>query len=112
MRGGSMSARNTFVTSFLYWPAAINVVENVLQQYTDNINFFGRRDNGGYFCGRMNTISGPPLMLEDVLEEIDTGFSNIEYEVYFDIAIVCDDAKMVLHRLDLYGLELDRTDLG
>lgn len=100
-----MSARNTFVTSFLYWPAAIKIVETAISSVTDNINFFGRRDNGGYFCGRINTPSEPPLILEDVLEEIDKGFSNIEYEVYFDIAIVCDDAKIVLHRLDPYGLE-------
>lgn len=101
-----MSARNTFVTSFLYWPVAIEAVEKVLFPVVDSINFFGRRDNGGYFCGRINTISEPPLMLESILKEIDKDLFDIGYEAYFDIAIVCDDAKMVLQRFDPYGFEL------
>lgn len=95
-----MSARNTFVTSFIYWPAAIKIVEEILNAANgvEVGNFFGRHDNAGYFSGRMDTLSEPPMLLEDLLEKIDKAFSGIEYNVYFDIAIVCDDAEMVLHR--------------
>lgn len=101
-----MSSRNPFVTSFIYWAQAIEVVADVLSKCTDPLHFHGRKDNAGYFCGRMDTISPPPLNLEDILAEIDQRFAKIEYEVHFDIAIVCDDAKMVLQRIDPYGLEM------
>ncbi len=100
------------MTSFIYWPSAIEVVEKTLLSVTDSINFFGRRNNGGYFCGRINTLSEPPLMLESILKEIDKDLFDIGYEVYFDIAIVCDDAKMVLQRFDPYGFELSSIKRG
>lgn len=96
-----MSSRNTFVTSFIYWPEAIKVVRDVLTTY-DNVNFdfSGDENHSGYFHGRIDTLSVAPTILLDILKYIADGFASLGYEIDFDIAIVCDDDKKVLHKLN------------
>ena len=102
-----MSSRNTFVTSFIYWPSAIEVVERAIRAVTDEFHFHGSRTNAGYFAGRLDTISTTPFdKLKKLFDSIDDGFRGIGYPVYFDIAVVCDDTQVVLQRRDQFGVEI------
>jgi len=100
-----MSARNTFVTSYIYWPEAIKIINVILQDVVDDMQFIGKQDHAGYFAGLLKTVGGPPLMLEDILKQADKELATIGYHLDFNMAIVCDDLPhAVLSRFSLYGL--------
>ena len=93
-----MSARNPFVTSFIYSPSAIVVIEEVLSVIVDDdAQFIGSRDKAGYFTGRMDTIEPPPFdLLGEILKEADKRLAEVGYKMAFDIAVVCDDNPAVI----------------
>ena len=100
-----MGSRNTFVTSFIYSPDAILVVEKALHAIVGEgaYHFYGSEErDAGYFSG---IITGdlPAKELNKLFEVIDAVFEEIGYVMDFDIAVIGDEYPKVLQRWDRYG---------
>jgi hypothetical protein len=93
-----MGSRNTFVTSYIYSPAAVKVVGSVLQAVVgDRCNFHG--SDAGYFSGVMKTSGNLPFEEhQQLLDTIDSLLAEIGYTIHFDIVVIGDDERGILHR--------------
>lgn len=95
-----MSARNTFVTSYIYDDKAMDAIEGVLHSYTDYI-----LREPHFFAGVFKTLRFvvPDVKLNTILLECDDALARAGYKLQFDIAIVGDDEDVVIHRADTSG---------
>jgi hypothetical protein len=98
-----MSARNTFVTKFIYGFDKATKISVILSGFADDYDWSGKFD-AGYFAGRCDTLGEPPY--EEVLRVIK---EIRQFYPDFDMAVVCDDWPSVIHTASLeeMGFSLD-----